>query len=219
MHACIRGESLTRDARDPAQQARGQQHLQRLQCISCRYFDPLVLSHPLNQLPNTPPAGIYVSGGCTEWWTYECKSTTRLAVMVQQPTRATGHPALSEKHHRGPSVQVKFLVCGAEVAEQEALVAGVCSLLSQQPFYRASARSPTALAALITALLGSAGHQSPKAAQVIASMFITFSVGFIRPPALSYAQVAHSHRHSTHPLVSILQISFLSTPPCQPQAR
>ena len=79
----------------------------------------------------------------------------------------------------------------AEVAEQEALVTGVCSLLSGQPFYRASARSPMALAALITALLGSAGHQSPKAAQVIASMFITFSVGFIRPPALSYAQVAH----------------------------
>ncbi|BDA49513.1 probable proteasome activator complex subunit 4 [Coccomyxa sp. Obi] len=82
-----------------------------------------------------------------------------------------------------------FNASAAEVAEQEALVAGVCSLLSGQPFYRASARSPTALAALITALLGSAGHQSPKAAQVIASMFITFSVGFIRPPALSYAQL------------------------------
>lgn len=89
-------------------------------------------------------------------------------------------------------------------------MAGVCSLLSGQPFYRASARSPTALAALITALLGSAGHQSPKAAQVIASMFITFSVGFIRPPALSYAQVAHLTCRSTDPRISCSAASLHS---------
>lgn len=69
-------------------------------------------------------------------------------------------------------------------------MAGVSKLLSGQPFYRISARSPLALAALTTALLGSAGHQGPRAAEYIAHMFITFSVGFIRPPALSYAQVA-----------------------------
>lgn len=79
-------------------------------------------------------------------------------------------------------------------------MAGVCALLSGQPFYRVSARSPTALAALTTALLGSAGHQSPKAAQIIASMFITFSVGFIRPPALSYAQVTPPFWLSKRPL-------------------
>jgi hypothetical protein len=38
-------------------------------------------------------------------------------------------------------------------------------------------------------LLGSAGHATPASAAAIAALFMTFSVGFIRPPSLTLAQV------------------------------
>lgn len=41
----------------------------------------------------------------------------------------------------------------------------------------------------MAALLGSAGHAGPNAAQRIAGLFVSFSVGFIRPPSLTYEQV------------------------------
>ena len=54
---------------------------------------------------------------------------------------------------------------------------------------RVCARRPSALAAVMAALLGSAGHAGPSAAQRIAGLFVSFSVGFIRPPSLTYEQV------------------------------
>ncbi len=77
----------------------------------------------------------------------------------------------------------------AEEAEQDALVKGATGLLTLQGLYRLYSRSPAAMAAVVAALLGSAAHTSEKAVDAITSFFLTFSVGFIRPPQLNLAQV------------------------------
>ena len=77
----------------------------------------------------------------------------------------------------------------ADEAEQVAIVEGACALLMGQPMYRIFARQPVALAAVAAALMGSSGHASPKAVQALSQAFITFAMGFIRPPMLEYCQV------------------------------
>ena len=79
--------------------------------------------------------------------------------------------------------------CCADEAEQVAIIEGACALLLGQPMYRLYSRQPAALAAVAAALLGSSGHQSPKAVQALSQAFITFAMGFIRPPMLDYCQV------------------------------
>jgi hypothetical protein len=68
-------------------------------------------------------------------------------------------------------------------------VLGATGLLTVQGMYRTYSRRPSAMAAVIAALLGSAAHTSPHALQAITAFFLTFSVGFIRPPQLNLAQV------------------------------
>lgn len=77
----------------------------------------------------------------------------------------------------------------AAEAEQDGIVDGACALLVGQPMYRLYARQPAALALVAAALMGSAGHQSPKAVQALSQAFITFAMGFIRPPLLEHSQV------------------------------
>ena len=79
-------------------------------------------------------------------------------------------------------------VC-ADEAEQVGIIEGACALLLGQPMYRLYSRQPAALAAVAAALLGSSGYQSPKAVQALSQAFITFAMGFIRPPMLDYCQV------------------------------
>ena len=74
-------------------------------------------------------------------------------------------------------------------AEQVGIIEGACALLLGQPMYRLCSRQPAALAAVAAALMGSSGHQSPKAVQALSQAFITFAMGFIRPPMLDYCQV------------------------------
>lgn len=69
------------------------------------------------------------------------------------------------------------------------IIEGACALLLGQPMYRLYSRQPAALAAVAAALMGSSGHQSPKAVQALSQAFITFAMGFIRPPMLEYCQV------------------------------
>ena len=69
------------------------------------------------------------------------------------------------------------------------IIEGACALLLGQPMYRLYSRQPEALAAVAAALMGSSGHQSPKAVQALSQAFITFAMGFIRPPMLDYCQV------------------------------
>ena len=70
------------------------------------------------------------------------------------------------------------------------IIEGACALLLGQPMYRLYSRQPAALAAVAAALMGSSGHQSPKAVQALSQAFITFAMGFIRPPQLDYCQVS-----------------------------
>jgi hypothetical protein len=72
------------------------------------------------------------------------------------------------------------------------IIEGACALLLGQPMYRLYARHPAALVAVAAALMGSGGHASPQAVASLSQAFITFAMGFIRPPALEYCQVAHS---------------------------
>ena len=80
-------------------------------------------------------------------------------------------------------------IAHADEAEQVAIVEGACALLMGQPMYRIFARQPAALAAVAAALMGSSGHASPQAVQALSQAFITFAMGFIRPPMLEYCQV------------------------------
>jgi len=77
----------------------------------------------------------------------------------------------------------------ADESEQVAIIEGACALLLGQPMYRLYARQPAALATVAAALMNSSGHQSPKAVQALSQAFITFAMGFIRPPMLDYCQV------------------------------
>lgn len=86
-----------------------------------------------------------------------------------------------------PWVEQRFL--HAEEAEQVAIIEGACALLLGQPMYRLYARRPDALMAVAAALMGSGGHASPQAVAALSQAFITFAIGFIRPPALEYCQV------------------------------
>jgi hypothetical protein len=76
------------------------------------------------------------------------------------------------------------------VAEQDARVLGATGLLSLQPMYRVYSRRTSANAAVILALLGSASHQTPQSVSAITAFFLTFSVGFIRPPELCQMQAS-----------------------------
>ena len=72
-----------------------------------------------------------------------------------------------------------------------AIIEGACALLLGQPMYRLYARRSDALMAVAAALMGSGGHASPQAVVALSQAFITFAMGFIRPPALEYCQVLH----------------------------
>ena len=96
------------------------------------------------------------------------------------------HPSLLAKGFS------KSLLHCAEVAEKDAQVLGATALLSLQGLYRACSRSSAVMVATAAALLGSAAHTTPQAVGAIASFFLTFSVGFIRPPLLNLVQVGYS---------------------------
>ena len=77
----------------------------------------------------------------------------------------------------------------AELAAEEGRVCGAAALLSAQPMYRMVARMPRALAALLSALLGTAVHRSQRSVRSTAALFVTTAVSFIRPPSLQATQV------------------------------
>ncbi|KAK9818405.1 hypothetical protein WJX72_012161 [[Myrmecia] bisecta] len=76
----------------------------------------------------------------------------------------------------------------ADIAAEEGLVGGACSLLRGQTMWRHISRQPAALAATLAAIMGSSVHLSPNCGAAVTKMFLLFALRFIRPPGLAAAQ-------------------------------
>lgn len=78
------------------------------------------------------------------------------------------------------------------------MVAGAVSMLSCIPSSREICVSEELLAGLVAALMASSRFQTPRSQQAISMVGLTYCMRFMRPPALSKAQVCSSHQVVSH---------------------
>ena len=91
------------------------------------------------------------------------------------------------------------------------MVAGAVSMLSCIPSSREICASEELLAGLVSALMASSRFQTPRSQQAISMVGLTYCMRFMRPPALSKAQVCTSHQllPRCHFFIGLLHIEIL----------